>query len=165
MHHSSWCNRGAGHRCAHEKGYWRPLVGGYWWVLVGIGGIGATCGVDDPQGAPENGTNRQAVCVGLCRRLPAWGVLRRERQMYYNTKKGAGAVGATSGHCVRACAVELYQDQVSRPVWCERGGSAGVYGATAGTMWRQLTWKFVRLMCSARLGARNLKFEEKPSPV
>ncbi len=56
--------------------------------------------------------------------------------MYYNIKKGAGAVGATSGHHVRACALEFYQDQVSRPVWCERGGNAGVYGATAGTMWR-----------------------------
>ncbi len=160
--HHSWCNRGAGHRCAHENGYWRPLVGGYWWVLVGIGGIGATRGADDHKGASENDTNHKAVCVGLSRRLPAWGVLRRERQMYYNIKKGADAVGAPSGHWVRACALGFYQDhrrhnvavtrtprskkseirgetpqdQVSRPVWCERGGDAGVCGATAGTMWR-----------------------------
>ncbi len=82
--------------------------------------------------------------------------------MYYNIKKGADAVGAPSGHWVRACALELYQDHrrhnvavtrtlrskkseirgeppqdhVSRPVWCERGGNAGVYGATADTMLR-----------------------------
>ena len=109
---------------------------------MGIGGIGATRGVDDHQGASKNDTNRKAVCVGLCRRLPAWGVLGRERQMYYKIRKGADAVGATSGHCVRACAVDFYQDQVARGVAVPE--SAGPPPAQ-------------------RLGASNLQSEEKPS--
>ncbi len=137
-----WCTKARGATAVQGTGalmrggigvHWLVGIGGYWWVL---GVLAPPAALTTTKVRPKTDTNRPAVCVGLCRRLLAWGVLRRERQMYYNIKKGADAVGATSGHCVRACASEFYQDQVSRPVWCERGGSAGVYGATAGTMLR-----------------------------